>query len=230
MEKKKMSLVKILVLMLILIILIFVFITLRNFIIIANLNSTVSKQIANTNVAVKNDNETNYIESYRKGDITKYVVHRKNDTSTTLTQITTPTKRLLYTDNNGTKRMYMYPGDGENEFFNENQNIIPNYARTVTWFEKLLMSMTTRITSQNLDGKEYYVLSGFGNPNYIYDENTISLEIYIEKETGLTQKVVESIKKDKDIVQKLITYEYEFNHVTDEDVAELDSSEYVLEE
>ncbi len=229
MEKKKINLGKPILIILAVILVIFVMLTLRKVIIINHLDKKLAKQIENTNVYVKTEEEDVIIEAYRKENTTKYIMYNKKS-NIKLTQITSDTKRLLYIDDGEEKRMYEYPGDGENEFFVQNQNIIPNYVASTTFWKKLLNSIGSRITSKQIGDKQCYVINSLSNPNILYDENATSLAIYLEKQTGLPVKMVETIKENSGKKEKVTTYQYQFNQVTQQDIAPLEESQYSKQE
>ena len=81
---------------------------------------------------------------------------------------------------------------------------------------------------KKIAGKECYEISTMYNPNYIYDENSKDLKIYIEKDSGLPVKVVETIEENGEKIQNTIAYEYAFDCVTDEDIAEPEDRSYNL--
>ena len=54
-------------------------------------------------------------------------------------------------------------------------------------------------------------------------------KMYINKETGLVEKIVEKVKNNNEISEISYSYEYSFNTVTDNDLVEPDISEYKVQ-
>ena len=52
------------------------------------------------------------------------------------------------------------------------------------------------------------------------NETIEKILVYVEKETGLTIKKVEIINENGQKSENIVTYEYKFDSVTDEDVKE----------
>lgn len=227
MEKKKMKIWKKILIILGIIIIVLLIYIFRNFIILNILNKNVEKQIENTNVYVKLENESTIAEKYRKGDTVKLVIQRKG-TDIKITQITSRKQRLVYTESGDIKEMHKYQ-DEENSFFETNQNVILKAADYIA-FSEMIGNCFSFITTEILDGKECYVLNGLNNCNFLYNANAINHKVYVEKETGLTYKIIEKIDEDGNIREIVTTYEYKFDTVTDDDIKELDNTEYKLVE
>lgn len=196
----------------------------RKFWIFTELDHKNKEQQANTNVYAKVVTEQSTIEMYRKEDVVKQVI-AKNGTDVVLTQLTKPEYRIFYTDDGARKTMNIY----EEEFLLENQNIIVNYMDYVTISEKLKSCVGSKIKSETVEGTDCYVISGF-NTNFVYDANAIDWKFYLAKDTGLAVKWVETVKENEKVEDRVVTYEYRFNQVTEEDVTELDRSLYEMQE
>ena len=84
--------------------------------------------------------------------------------------------------------------------------------------------------TKKIDGKDYYILSSKMNTNFLYNTNTTKMTIYVEKNTGLTTKIVEEVNENGEIKEIYKDFEYKFNNVTDEDISEPDNSEYKMQE
>ena len=86
-----------------------------------------------------------------------------------------------------------------------------------------MISMNYKITTGNVEGKECYIF------NAKVSEPGMKSEIYIEKETGLVLQVIQilpSLQGEMEFYKE--EYEYSFGTVTDEDMQELDATEYIL--
>ena len=107
-------------------------------------------------------------------------------------------------------------------------DVISNYVSTniLGVMEKISFIITSKISTQNEEDKECYVISNNNNPNSFKPEGRKDLEVYIEKETGLPIKSIETYDDGQEIIT---TYEYAFDIVTDDDVQPLDNSKFVSE-
>ncbi len=196
------------------IVIIFIILTIRKFMIITNLDYKNKEQQKTGNIYCKVTSEKRVTEIYTKGDIQKMVGKEDN---VVVTQLTKPEYRIMYIDNGREKIMEVYYDDNiimDNSF---------NYCAYSTVPEKILNSIASKINTEKIDGQEYYVISGTYNiPKEI--------KVYINKNTGLTYKRVVTIKENGNLRDVDEIFEFKFNVVTDEDVAELDSSEYKIQE
>ena len=71
----------------------------------------------------------------------------------------------------------------------------------------IINAIVTSIKTKKIDGKDYYVLSSKMNTNFLYDTNTTKMTIYIEKDTGLTTKIVEEVNENGETKQVLKYFE-----------------------
>ena len=71
----------------------------------------------------------------------------------------------------------------------------------------IINAIVTSIKTKKIDGKDYYVLSSKMNTNFLYDTNTTKMTIYIEKDTGLTTKIVEEVNENGETKQVLKDFE-----------------------
>lgn len=56
------------------------------------------------------------------------------------------------------------------------------------------------------------------------------MKAYVEQDSGLPIKLIEIINKNGENIEKVLTYKYQFNIVTDEDIQEPYSQEYKIQE
>lgn len=56
------------------------------------------------------------------------------------------------------------------------------------------------------------------------------MKTYVEQDSELPIKLIEIINKNGENIEKVITYKYQFNIVTDEDIKEPNSQEYKMQE
>lgn len=99
---------------------------------------------------------------------------------------------------------------------------IPNalYIDNNIWY-LFISAITSSITLQTINGKEYYYISSIISP---YTSFTVQDGVYIDKETGLMTKT----NANEEGTWPQADYVYEFNNVTEEDLKEPDLSEYEI--
>lgn len=204
---------------------IFIIMTIRKFVIYTNLNYLNKEQQESGNIYCKVTVEQQIIETYTKGNIQKMIL---TGNGRVITQITKPEERILYEDDgvNKTRREYKRKTEYVEEIDPENK--IANFADFTTLPEKIWSSICSHIKTEKIDEQEYYVISGRNENFFARAENTKNMKVYINKDTGLTYKFVETLSENGKLRDRIVTYEYKFNVVTDEDVAELDEQEYKI--
>ena len=241
MEKKKMKLwKKILIVLCIILLIVAIFIT-RKAVILSALDQKVSDYENNyQNIHIKTIfNYADYnttIERYIKDNVDKIIMERTEEdgTKVKLTQVTYPNERKMFVEAENNKVMYvseeLAPTRGAHieNTADTSYNTIINFAYSNNLLGHILSAFVTGIKTVEVDGKTCYELSSTLNPMYLYTANTKSMKAYVDKETGLPVKKVEIINENGTTVENVTTYAYEFNVVTDENMAEPDNTEYKL--
>lgn len=216
MSKKKIF--KILGVILLVVIVIFLIHTIRNYIIITNLQN----KIANYS------NSTNYY--------TKSVTTEDNGTIVTMEYYKKDNKEVAFLERNlngEISKISMYNNGERIDTFYDNQNDktaelnsdkimevnLYNFTETDNKLQTFLGSITANIKSTNYNEKECYILKGFLSSNALTSEGE---EIYIDKDTGLYLKTIEG--------ERISEREYEFDNVDDSIFVEPDISQYKLQE
>lgn len=230
-EKKK--ILKWLLIIIATIVIIAIIIFGRRLIIINTLESKVLPYTKSTNAHVRMtfENSTNKsIDTYMLGNIEKNVVnYSAGQDYQQLIQITYPENRKLFTtDANGTKIMRTFEEQNKKVLSYVIVNFV-DYTTFSTFFEKLHDVFTTKITTSIVDGKECYLFSSLSHTQYVYGKNTTDLKMYIDKETGLPIKVIETSKlEDGTKTEKITDYKFEFNNLSEEDLKEPNNADYIL--
>lgn len=193
----------------------------RKAIIISDLNEKVIQQNAKNNIYVKFQTANINEEIYKKDNIVKTILEDKENQKK-VTKITNGTTRMQYTESATENTLSTY------EDTTNYGDVISNYVSTniLGVMEKISFIITSKISTQNEEDKECYVISNNNNPNSFKTEGRKDLEVYIEKETGLPIKSIETYDDGQEIIT---TYEYAFDIVTDDDVQPLDNSKFVSE-
>lgn len=194
----------------------------RKAIIISDLNEKVIQQNAKNNIYVKFQTANINEEIYKKDNIVKTILEDKENQKK-VTKITNGTTRMQYTESATENTLSTY------EDTTNYGDVISNYVSTniLGVMEKISFIITSKISTQNEEDKECYVISNNNNPNSFKPEGRKDLEVYIEKETGLPIKSIETYDDGQEIIT---TYEYAFDIVTDDDVQPLDNSKFVSEQ
>lgn len=193
----------------------------RKAIIISDLNEKVIQQNAKNNIYVKFQTANINEEIYKKDNIVKTILEDKENQKK-VTKITNGTTRMQYTESATENTLSTY------EDTTNYGDVISNYVSTniLGVMEKISFIITSKISTQNEEDKECYVISNNNNPNSFKPEGRKDLEVYIEKETGLPIKSIETYDDGQEIIT---TYEYAFDIVTDDEVQPLDNSKFVSE-
>ena len=211
----------------------------RKVTILTKLDKSVSK-LENTkdNIYMKVNNvvdSTKEVETelFIKGDIEKSI--NVVEETTKRIQIVYPTERKVFIEADGNKTLSIYKETAAKRTTDLNASsathtVLPNYTHSMSFIERIIIALNTNIKTTSIDGKECYELSGMHSPIFLYHENSISMSLYIEKETGLPIKLVEKIEEDGEEKEYLTEYEIKFDVVTDEDLKEPDISEYTIQE
>lgn len=191
--------------------------TIKNYIIITDLQSKISNYQDSKNYHIKsvansNDGTTNIkMDYYRKDNKQVIFIERNaNGESVKLSMYDNGERVDTFTDTQDTKTAKLNSG----ELITVN---IYNYLETDNKWQTLLGCITAKIKSTNLNGKECYIVKGFLSSTSLTSEGA---ETYINKETGLFLKTTET---------EIITErDYEFYNVEDSIFTEPDISQYTL--
>lgn len=242
--KSKTKCLKILLLVIAIIVCIFIAIVTRRTIILSEIDKKVTELENNSNnfymktTFIDEKNYTASIERYIKDDVSKLVMEKTtpDGKNAKITEITYPEKRKMFTEVNGVKVMHEYNektairGAHIEKQTESSYTTISNPAYSMSKSEMIINAIVTSIKTKKIDGKDYYILSSKMNTNFFYNTNTTKMTIYVEKDTGLTTKIVEEVNENGEIKEIYKDFEYKFNNVTDEDISEPDNSEYKMQE
>lgn len=214
--KKVLKIIGIIIAVLIILVLIH---TIRNYIIVTDLQSKISNYQDSKNYHIKsvansNDGTTNTkIDYYRKDNKQAIFIERNTNGEIVKLSIYDNGERVdTFTETQESKTAKLNSG----EMMPIN---IYNYLETDNKWQTFLGCINARIKTTNLNGKEYYIAKEFLSSTSLTSEGE---EIYIDKETGLFFKSIES-----DIISERY---YEFDKVEDSIFTEPDISEYTLNE
>ena len=209
MEKEKIKIWKIIVAILVIILLVFVINTIRKVMIFNDLQEKISKYEKSENMYSKIDSEKSITERFIKNGIDKLIIKYK-DKPMTVVQLKNGNKCKNYTFFEETKKVTV---NDVNSMDALRVAKINNTIDTNSFIDKLIKCITSKVSTKTIDGK----LSG----SQLMLQNVISTKAYIDKETGLTMKVIEITKESNNIKKEYITnYEYNFDSITDDEISE----------
>lgn len=215
MNKKKVF--KIIGIILVVVIVIIAIHTIRNFVIIKDLQNKIAQYSNSSNyytksVAVEDGGTSVTMEYYKKDN--KQVVFMERNLNGEISKIS------MY--DNG-ERIDAFWDNKENKTVQlDNKNIITvniyNCLETENNWQTFLGSIVARVKSSNVNGKECYSIKNFLSSTSLTEDS----EIYVEKDTGLLVKTVEGNRNSE--------REYEFDNVDNAIFEEPDISQYTIKD
>ena len=218
MEKKSVGkkLLKAILIVIALLVAILAIHTIRNYLIITNMQKRVSQYTNSTNYHLSiNTNENNgtimKLEYYKKDNKEVVFIERKANEETTKLSIYNNGERTdLFTETEDSKIAQLDTGS----LMSIN---IYNLLETDNNWQTLLGSLCSKIRSKEYNGKKCYSISGFMSSTNLNETGEVT---YIEKETGLPIRTnVSGIISERS---------YEFDNVNDSIFVEPDISQYTL--
>ena len=210
MNKKKV--LKIILIIIAIAFIVFLIHTVRNYIIITDLQNKISDYAKSTNYNIKmttieNNGTIMRLDTYKKDNKKVVFLEREsNGEKTKISSYDTGESHHTYTEAKGEKKANLNGGFITVQIYNGTE--MDN-----TW-QTILCSITANIKSVKENGKEYYQLRNIVSSSAITFEGETYL---VDKATGLLYKNTNSIST--------YTREYEFNNVDEPDI-----SEYQLQE
>lgn len=240
MGKKK--IIKIFLLVILLFFIAFIVYGVRNAIILSDIDKKVSNLENNKqNIYFKSISKTSEytleIERFIKDDVDKLVLNRKNKdgTESSMIQYDNSERHRVYNMKDGNIVLMtdtVYEGVSPKPIRKSHLDlsnketpcasytVLPNAGYSDSFLEKIINSVFTTLKIVEIDGKECYEISGKYSSSTLYNENTKKVLVYVEKETGLTIKRVETVEENGQIIENITNYEYNFDSVTNENIKE----------
>lgn len=216
MEKEKIKLWKIIVPILVILLVIFAINTIRKVIIFNNLQEKISKYEKSENMYSKIDSEKSITERFIKNDIDKLIIKYK-DKPMTVIQLKNGNECKNYTFFEETKKVTVTDVNNMDAL---RVTKINNTINTNSFIDKLIKCITSKVSTETIDGKEYYVIDGKLSGSQLMLQNVISTKAYIDRETGLTMKIIEITKENNNKKEYITNYEYNFDSITDDEISE----------
>ena len=189
--------------------------TIRNYMIITDLQDKISQYADSVNYYTKSiatvkdgtitmeyyrkdNNQVVFLERNLNGTINKVAMYNNGEKTDTFTQ--TPDTKIAQLNSGTIMSIGIY-----------------NHLETENNWQTFLGSMFASVKSTNYNGKDCYIIKGFMSSTSLTFEGA---ETYIEKDTGLFIKDIEG----ETITEK----EYEFDNVDDSIFVEPDISQYTI--
>ncbi len=216
MEKEKIKLWKIIVAILVILLVIFAINTIRKVIIFNDLQEKISKYEKSENMYSKIDSEKSITERFIKNDIDKLIIKYK-DKPMTVIQLKNGNECKNYTFFEETKKVTVTDVNNMDAL---RVTKINNTINTNSFIDKLIKCITSKVSTETIDGKEYYVIDGKLSGSQLMLQNVISTKAYIDRETGLTMKIIEITKENNNKKEYITNYEYNFDSITDDEISE----------
>ena len=189
--------------------------TIRNYMIITDLQNKISQYADSVNYYTKS------IATVKDGTITMEYYRKDNNQVVFLERNLNDTINKIAMYNNGEKTdTFTQTPDTKIAQLNSGTIMsigIYNHLETENNWQTFLGSMFASVKSTNYNGKDCYIIKGFMSSTSLTFEGA---ETYIEKDTGLFIKDIEG----ETITEK----EYEFDNVDDSIFVEPDISQYTL--
>ena len=189
--------------------------TIRNYMIITDLQDKISQYADSVNYYTKS------IATVKDGTITMEYYRKDNNQVVFLERNLNDTINKIAMYNNGEKTdTFTQTPDTKIAQLNSGTIMsigIYNHLETENNWQTFLGSMLASVKSTNYNGKDCYIIKGFMSSTSLTFEGA---ETYIEKDTGLFIKDIEG----ETITEK----EYEFDNVDDSIFVEPDISQYTL--
>ena len=178
-------------------------------------------------VTTKDSNTETSYEIYYKDDVEKFVGTNENWIKN-IDFVYKDVKKSYIDYKDGSKVLIIsknYPnGSGETVYNKDLMGYTAYYNKDTILIGKILTGTKTDIKTEMIDGKECYVLK------YV-DKNAEDTTFYVEKETGLTLKMVHKYETNGMQKENVRNFEYSFGTVTEEDMKEPENaSEYVVKD
>ena len=202
------------------VILVLVIIVIRKSIILSSIIGKANKLEKEVNAYQQITNDvTDSIKSYqiyKKGDKVKVITITRKNTKVVKYATTSLVKTYIDSGNNKTVSTY----NNESETIT---NITVNYIGTTSVWDTINQAIVSSIKTEKVDGIPCYIITGIEDKQLLQDEGIKNVKLYVEKESGLPVKKVYEMESGED---KVISYEYEFGIVTDQDMKEPGITQY----
>lgn len=149
-------------------------------------------------------------------EIKKYEIFKKDEKVKTVATTRRNSKTVKYYDNN---KVNTVEEDGTSRTLTTKNiaNITTNFFGPTTLGDMITDCFKFKLDTEQVETSECYVISGIQSSDAFYVEDDVEkVKLYIAKKTDLPVKIVEELQNGK---IRITSYRYEFDVVTDKDVA-----------
>lgn len=149
-------------------------------------------------------------------EIKKYEIFKKDEKVKTVATTRRNSKTVKYYDNN---KVNTVEEDGTSRTLTTKNiaNITTNFFGPTTLADMITDCFKFKLDTEQVETLECYVISGIQSSDAFYVEDDVEkVKLYIAKKTDLPVKIVEELQNGK---IRITSYRYEFDVVTDKDVA-----------
>ena len=205
-ESKKVNIWFCIAVLICIIILAIIFHIVRNMYYFAEINKKTEPYLSKTNVYKKIEDKYLVSEEWLLDDMYMFKVTNKVINATTI-DITKDGVRTSYENVDGQKTK-------EKKRVDKIYPIVDDLVNFSNPFDRIMTAFFNRVRIVEEDGKKLYKVSGKRNSNFMYNNDCIFLDLYLDYETGFLYKLSEAIRTENakvDYVDAIYTLEFDKN-------------------
>lgn len=193
-----------------LVILVFVFIMVQKLV-------TLSIIVGRTKQYERMPNAYQEIINDVSNEIKKYEIFKKDEKVKTVATSRRNSKTIKYYDNNKVSTVEDDGTTGRTLTTRNVANITTNFFGPTALADMITDCFKFKLDTEKVETLDCYVISGIQSSDAFYVEDDVEkVKLYIAKQTDLPVKIVEELQNGK---IRITSYRYEFDVVTDRDVA-----------
>ncbi len=206
------------------IVLAIIFHIIRNMYYFAEINKKTEPYLSKTNVYKKIEDKYLVSEEWLLDDMYMFKIKNKVINATTI-DITKDGVRTSYEEVEGQKIK-------ENKGVATISPIVDDLVNFSNPFDRIMTAFFNKVRIVEEDGQKLYKISGKRNSNFMYNNDAISLDLYLDYETGFLYRLSEKIRtEDAKVEDNEAIYTIEFDKNTEDMFRVENESEYkVMEE
>ena len=203
------------------IVLAIIFHIVRNMYYFAEINKKTEPYLTKTNVYKKYEDKFLESEEWLLNDMYMFKITNKVINATTI-DITKDGVRTSYENVDGQKTK-------EKKKVEKIYPIVDDLVNFSNPFDRIMTAFFNRVRIVEQDGKKLYKVSGKRNSNFMYNNDAISLDLYLDYETGFLYRLSEAIRTvDAGVEYIDAIYTIEFDKNT-EDMFKVENEEEYIE-
>lgn len=203
------KMLKILLFVIALLIILILVNTLRNYIIVRNLQKNIEAYIGNSNYHIKAVSNNTIANYYSKGKRQVAIVEKED-------------KKISIYKNGENSNIFIEDGKNKIAKLNSVNSMkidLSNYLQTDNNWQTFVACIKAKVKKIDYEGKKCYVIENFETPMFIRGEG--ETKAYIDVESGLCLQLITDIETTK--------REYEFDNVDDTIFIEPELNQFVIQ-